>query len=160
MYYRLTRSLLMDVPEDEPGGEGSVRIGKGATKKSLETDLRDTIISIDAALDTNTHQIPFKLTEQLVNGLTNKYPCKTDRREIAVVLGKPKLGDRIYVARGSPCPLILRPAKQSDEVMHYRGAVVDRYELVGGAYVHEMMDGQILDEIKAGKVAENVIALV
>lgn len=54
--------------------------------------------------------------------------------------GKAEVGDLVFVVRGTSIPLILRLSKpENDNITHKS----NRYKLIGRAYVHGIMDGEM-----------------
>lgn len=58
-----------------------------------------------------------------------------------------RTGDIVVVLYGGETPFVLRP----------RG---DEFLLLGPAYVHSIMDGQLVEELEAGKREERVFCLI
>jgi len=67
-----------------------------------------------------------------------------------IVLGKPEVGDFIFVAYGSRRPYVIRRTADTEE----------SYTLVGCAFVTGLMDGEATKLADAGKLTERTICLV
>jgi hypothetical protein len=52
-----------------------------------------------------------------------------------------EIGDKIFVVSGSSVPLVLRPLSSTSEKGLGNST---RYKLVFGAYIHKIIDGQML----------------
>lgn len=69
---------------------------------------------------------------------------------MGVVHGQARLGDRVFVIEGSAVPFILRDASVTSGDSIAAGFPEDAYNFVGVAYVHGVMDGQIMADINQG----------
>lgn len=81
---------------------------------------------------------------------------------MALALGNSSPGDRVFVARGSMGPLILRPAS-ADETFddtRKKHSISTSYELVGGCYVQGIIDGEMVDMMEKGDVQEETVFLI
>jgi hypothetical protein len=58
-----------------------------------------------------------------------------------------KVNDLCCVLPGAPAPFLLRKAQN------------DRYRLVGACYIYGVMRGELMEEVKEGKLKENVIVI-
>ena len=82
--------------------------------------------------------------------------CKTTKGNIALVLGDVNPGDFVLIAKGATNPFILWPGKGGESLERQKRMhkVSTFYQFVGGAYVHGIMDGEVLsiaEEAKAVK---------
>jgi hypothetical protein len=68
---------------------------------------------------------------------------------IGFVLGAPKEGDLVFAAYGSRYPLILRQEDANEGF----------YRFIGCAIIDELMDGEAIEMVKAGKLEEQTILL-
>jgi hypothetical protein len=69
------------------------------------------------------------------------------------------LGDRIAVVRGAPVPLVLRANGGEYNGTRAPSGCSELYSLVGSAYVHGIMDGEIIEVAECGNMQEEVIWL-
>jgi hypothetical protein len=59
---------------------------------------------------------------------------------MGIVHGQAAVGDQVFVLEGSPVPCILRAMPSPDPIL--------RYQFVGVAYVHGIMDGQFMEQMQ------------
>lgn len=148
------RILLMDLYRDPTEGYlGLTRIsGNGETRAALELDLQTRSRS----------EMPEMLVERLQTSLNGKAVCTTTGKSIALVLGDPQAGDRIFVAKGASFPLILRSVKAETAGNEPKKECsrVAMFELVGGSYVHGIMDGEVREMMDLGQIPEETVFLV
>jgi hypothetical protein len=69
------------------------------------------------------------------------------------------LGDRIAVVLGAPVPLVLRANGGEYKGTKAPPGCLELYSLVGSAYVHGTMDGEIAEVAETGNIQEEVIWL-
>jgi len=82
----------------------------------------------------------------------------TQKGYIGLTAGSAEVGDRISVVHGAPVPLILRYIGK-----RFRGKYVSMAgwsALVGSAYVHGIMDGEVMETLQKGEVKEKDIFLI
>ena len=92
---------------------------------------------------------PFRLLKRLEVTLDGKIVCLTSHGNIAVAIGQARVGDLIYVVRGATNPFIPPPASLA-KISGIVGSASPNpkfYEFVGGAYIHGIMDGEVLSMI-------------
>jgi hypothetical protein len=80
------------------------------------------------------------LNNCLVSGIESSIFVITKKGYMGLAEGQVEVGDKVFVVRGSSVPLVLRPVTKSS-----RKGVGNstRYTLVGRAYVHGIMDGEM-----------------
>lgn len=82
----------------------------------------------------------------------------TEKGYMGVVLGPAHVGDSACIVDGSCVPLILRPS--GSDVEKLESCLEQRpHILVGTAYVHGIMDGEILEAVERGEAKKAVIFL-
>ncbi|KAL9046739.1 MAG: hypothetical protein Q9214_000504 [Letrouitia sp. 1 TL-2023] len=154
--------LLMD-HYPSLAGPTSCRISRSPAMQTL------LLADIEEMLRT---QPPERICNAVSASMFLKTLCKTLEGHWILALGDIEVGDRIFVARGAPCPLILRPAASettldnSDtaggdlkaEFQHL--AKFERFTLVGIAYVKGIMDGEWLERAPLEGILEEDILLV
>ena len=131
-----------------PSTDFSTRIKNDAEAlKLFESDLKDP---------------PSKLLRRLRNSLTQKTICTTTTGHMALVLGNSSPGDRVFVARGSMGPLILRPASADETYDNTRKKHSSStfYELAGGCYVQGIMNGEVVEMMEKGDVQEETVFFI
>ncbi|KAG8533512.1 uncharacterized protein KY384_002298 [Bacidia gigantensis] len=113
--------------------------------------------------------LPGAFGTHLMLTANNKAFCITNRNMFALADSGTEIGDRVFVARGSYHPFIVRPAmgvELSDDVSFGEKANdsndsgTELYELVSSAYVHGIMDGEVIQMIQEGKIQEEEICFV
>jgi hypothetical protein len=78
----------------------------------------------------------------LMPGCANgRRPCVTETRYIGCVPPLAMVGDIVYLVQGAQVPFVLRDVKGEGADVGRFGA--ERYQLVGEAYVHGVMDGEL-----------------
>ena len=81
----------------------------------------------------NFSQLPSYFQALMSNALSYQL-CKTQSGLFGLVPNGSRLGDKIYLVAGSRIPFVLQPLS----------ALEDKYRLVGGCYVHGMMNGEAM----------------
>ena len=136
----------------------------------------------DAATAIRTSIPPPQLLDHLYTTINMKSFCITEKGALGISLGEPRAGDRIFVARGATCPLVLRPVfssrRTTDRTGHkstrkrdvikrlFGGRKTealfngDRYTLIGGAFFEGIMDGEVIDMKERKNVWDDVVYLV
>ena len=143
------RFLAMDVYQNPSTGFDERMKHDAETWRSFMSDVR-------------VKDPPRKLLHCLEASLREKSICTTTTGHMALVLGNPRPGDRVFVARGSTGPLILRPASADETYDETRKnhSISTFYELVGGSYVHGIADGEVVEMMERGEVQEETIYLI
>ena len=132
------QALFMDLYQS-PNHSRKTRISTSEeTRQAFEADLH-------LAQSPSTPS-PAKFMRILCACLDAKAICTTTNGNIALVLGDVNPGDLVFVAKGATNPFILRPAKGGEALERQKKthSVSTFYQFVGGAYVHGIMDGEVL----------------
>jgi hypothetical protein len=87
--------------------------------------------------------------------------CITARGYMGMVGGGVQVGDRVCVARGSPVPLIIRPLDDERVLSKIKtpAGCSRLWTLVGPAYIHGIMDGEVEIAAEQGDFREDIIYL-
>ena len=99
-----------------------IELRKGFDKRSCEESLRDRIGEVTI----------------------NRILCITENGYIGLVPQTAKVGDQVVVLHGGPTPFVLRLA-EGYETAPGVGRESWRWQLVGEAYVHGIMDGEVME---------------
>ncbi|CAG8958001.1 hypothetical protein HYFRA_00000344 [Hymenoscyphus fraxineus] len=106
---------------------------------------------IKQAIDTSSP--PPRLLDCLAEMSEGKSCCITRNGGMAMVVGDVEVGDVVFVPRNCSCCLVLRPLVGG----MFEGK---RFRLVGPAYVHGIMDGEVVEMMERMGVDEEVVFLV
>jgi hypothetical protein len=96
--------------------------------------------------------IPLKLRIHLESILFGRTLCMmTERLNDGLVVApcQAEVGDRIFVARGSGSPFILRPIDDDANFQHLKREfkISTFYRFLGATYVHGIMDGEVTEKL-------------
>ena len=86
--------------------------------------------------------------------------CSTERGYMASILGDVEPGDMVCILHGSHVPLILRSARESDSPNDVPSVAGEAYALIGPAYVHGIMDGEVMEAVERGEELTKPVLLI
>ncbi|KAK3178947.1 hypothetical protein OEA41_001085 [Lepraria neglecta] len=112
-------------------------------------------IDIEPDYERPVEHLYMMATKTLIN-------CEQDLNIISTTCALVHPGDRVFVARGSTGPLILRPASADEtyDATRKKHSISTFYELVGGCYVQGIVDGEVVEMMGKGDVQEETVFLV
>jgi hypothetical protein len=94
--------------------------------------------------------------------MRGKVLCKASLGRITHVHGDVEVGDHILVARGATVPFIIRPTSSGEpfnDAKRFLG-IFTFYKLVGGSYIHDIMDGELSGVVDGTRFKEETIYLI
>lgn len=137
-----------------PGGRDDQLSKNPSSLNLLKSDLEEAFRSTP----------PARLLSNLEDKMWTKSVCMTSKHHDAIIAGEVRLRDLVFVVRGVTQPLVLRPAAADSTYDEFKTShnISTFYELVGGAYIHGMMDGEVLEMAKnpASGISEETIYLI
>lgn len=105
---------------------------------------------------------PKMLIDAVKNSLWNTSFCLTTKDDLVLVQGPAGLGDNIFITLGATMPFILRPTQSDETYMAVKRtfSISSFYKLVGGAYIHGIMNGQPLADMEGNGLSDETVYLI